>query len=44
MSSNYENTAKTATADLTTNYDARTNTSLAEKIKNAIEDTISMPL
>lgn len=33
----YENTGKTLTADLTTNYDAETNTSLAEKIKNVRE-------
>ena len=39
MSLNYENTAKTVTADLTTNYEARTTTSLAEKIMNAIEDS-----
>ena len=31
VSSNYENTGKTVTADLTTTYDAETNTSLAEK-------------
>ncbi|PFX15372.1 hypothetical protein AWC38_SpisGene20401 [Stylophora pistillata] len=37
LSSNYENTGKTVTADLTTNYDAETNTSLAEKIKNVRE-------
>jgi len=35
VSSNYENTAKTMAADLTTNYEA--NTSLAEKIKNVSE-------
>ena len=34
VSSNFENTGKTVTADLTTNYDAEMNTSLAEKIKN----------
>ena len=34
MSSNFENTGKTVTADLTTNYDAEMNTSLSEKIKN----------
>ena len=34
VSSNYENTSKTVTAGLTTNCDAETNTSLAEKIKN----------
>ena len=32
--SHYVNTGKTVTADLTTNYDAETNTSLAEKFKN----------
>ena len=37
VSSNFENTSKTETADLTTNYDAETNTSLAEKIKNVRE-------
>ena len=37
LSSNFENTGKTETADLTTNYDAETNTSLAEKIKNVRE-------
>ena len=37
VSSNFENTGKTATADLTTNYDAEMNTSLAEKIKNVRE-------
>ena len=31
MSSNYENTGKPVTADLTTNYDAEMNTSLAKK-------------
>ena len=31
VSSNFENTGKTVTADLTTNYDAEANTSLAEK-------------
>ena len=35
--SNYENTSKPVTADLTTNYDAETNTSLAVKIKNIRE-------
>ena len=30
-SSNFENTGKTVTADLTTNYDAEMNTSLAKK-------------
>ena len=34
---NDENTGKTVTADLTTNYDAETNTSLAENIKNVRE-------
>ena len=34
MSSNFENTGKTMTADLTTNCDAEMNTSLPEKIKN----------
>ena len=37
VSSNFENTGKTVTADLTTNYDADMNTSLAEKIKNIRE-------
>ena len=37
VSSNFENTGKTVTADLTTNYDAEMNTSLAEKIKNVRE-------
>ena len=37
VSSNYENTSKPVTADLTTNYDAETNTSLAVKIKNVRE-------
>ena len=37
VSSNYENTGKAVTAYLTTNYDAETNTSLAEKIKNVRE-------
>ena len=32
VSSNYENTSKPVTADLTTNYDAETNTSLAVKM------------
>ena len=36
VSSNFENTGKTVTADLTTNY-AEMNTSLAEKIKNVRE-------
>ena len=31
VSSNYENAGKTVTVDLTTSYDAETNTSLAEK-------------
>ena len=39
VSSNYENTAKTVIADLTTNYDTETNTSLAGKIKNVSEDS-----
>ena len=39
MSSYYVNTGKTVTADLTTNYDAETNTSLAEKIKNIREQS-----
>ena len=38
VTSNYEN--KTMTADLTTNYDAETNTSFAEKIKNAREHNL----
>ena len=33
VSSNYENSGKTGTADVTTNYDAETNTSLADKIR-----------
>ena len=37
VSSNFKNTGKTVTADLTTNYDAEMNTSLAEKIKNVRE-------
>ena len=40
VSSNSENTGKIVTADLTTkstNYDAETNTSLAEKVKNVRE-------
>ena len=37
VSSYYVNTGKTVTADFTTNYDAETNTSLAEKIKNVRE-------
>ena len=37
VSSNFENTGKTVTADLTTNYDAEMNTSLVEKIKNVRE-------
>ena len=37
MSSNYENTSKPVKADLKTNYDAETNTSLAVKIKNVRE-------
>ena len=37
VSSNFENTGKTVTADLTTNCDAEMNTSLAEKIKNVRE-------
>ena len=37
VSSNYENTSKPVKADLTTNYDAETNTSLAVKIKNVRE-------
>ena len=39
MSSNYKNTAKTVTADLTTNYDAEMATSLAEKIRNVSKDS-----
>ena len=38
VTSNYEN--KTMTADLTTNYDAETNTLFAEKIKNAREHNL----
>ena len=37
VSSNFKNTAKTVTADLTTNYDAEMNISLDEKIKNVRE-------
>ena len=37
VNSNFENTGKTVTADLTTNYNAEMNTSLAEKIKNVRE-------
>ena len=37
VSSNCENTGRTVTADFTTNYDAETNTSLTEKIKNVRE-------
>ena len=37
VSSNYENAGKTVTVDLTTSYDAETNTSLAENIKNVCE-------
>ena len=40
VSSNYENTGKNVTADLTTNYDAETNTSHAEKIKNVHEHNL----
>ena len=40
VSSNYENTGKSVTADLTTNYDAETNTSHAEKIKNVHEHNL----
>ena len=40
VSSNYENTGKNVTADLTTNYDAETNTSRAEKIKNVHEHNL----
>ena len=39
VSSYYVNIGKTVTADLTTNYDAETNTSLAEKIKNVREQS-----
>ena len=37
VSSNFENTSKTVTADLTTNYDAEMNTSFAGKIKKVRE-------
>ena len=37
MSSNYENTDEIMTTDLTTSYDAETNTSDVEKIKNLCE-------
>ena len=40
VNSNYENTNKNVTADLTTNYDAETNTSRAEKIKNVHEHNL----
>ena len=40
VSSNYENTGKNVTADLTTNHDAETNTSHAEKIKNVHEHNL----
>ena len=33
VSSNYQNSGKTGTADVTTDYDAETNTSLADKIR-----------
>ena len=41
MSSNFENTGKTVTADLTTNYDAEANTSLAEKKSRKSVNTTS---
>ena len=37
VSSNFENTVKTVTADLTTSYDTEMNTTLAEKNKNVRE-------
>ena len=37
VSSNFENTGKAVTADLTKNYDAEMNTSFAEKINNVLE-------
>ena len=36
VSSNFENTGKTVTADLTTNYNAEMNTSLAEKAQECL--------
>ena len=39
--SHYVNTGKTVTADLTTNYAAETNTSLAEKFKNVRKQNIN---
>ena len=44
MSSNFENTGKTATADLTTNYDAEMNTSLAEKSRMFVNTTSKVAL
>ena len=41
VSSNFENTGKTVTADLTTNYDAEANTSLAEKKSRKSVNTTS---
>lgn len=40
VSSNYENTGKTVTSDLTTNYDAGASTSLAKWIKNVCEHNL----
>ena len=42
--SNYENTGNTVTADLTTNYDAETNTSLAEKSRMFVNTTSKVAL
>ena len=44
VSSNYENTGKTVTVVLTTSYDAETNTSLAEKVKNVWNTTSKVAL
>ena len=44
VSSRYENTGKTVTADLTTNYDAETNTLLAEKSRMFLNTTSKVVL
>ena len=44
VSSNYVNTGKTVTADLTTNYNAETNTSLAEKSRIFVNRTSKVAL
>ena len=44
VSSNYVNTGKTVTADLTTNYNAETNTSLAEKSRIFVNRTSKVEL